>query len=112
MRVNSGVALAVVMAAALLPRGAAAEDAAGGAEVYTAQRCQICHLVAGKGNKNSPLDGVATRLSAADIREWIVDPAAAATKHGSTKKPLMPKTYAKLPSKEIDALVAYMQSLK
>jgi hypothetical protein len=41
-----------------------------------------------------------------------VAPDAAATKAKSTKKPAMPKTYAKLPAADVDALVAYMQSLK
>ena len=72
----------------------------------------MCHQVAGKGNKLSPLDGVGKKLSAADIKEWIVDPDAAAKKHGSTKKPAMPKTYAKLPPADVDALVAYLQTLK
>ena len=35
-----------------------------------------------------------------------------AKKAGSTKKPPMPKKYDKLPAADIDALVAYMQSLK
>ena len=52
------------------------------------------------------------KLSGADIKEWIVDPDAAAKKHGSTKKPLMPKTYAKLPAADVDAMVAYLQTLK
>lgn len=106
------IALLAVMAVALVPRATMAQDAAQGEQVYAAQKCQMCQMVAGKGNKNSPLDGVAARLSAADIKEWIVDPVAAATKHASTKKPLMPKAYAKLPAKDIDALVAYVQSLK
>ena len=33
-------------------------------------------------------------------------------KTGSTKKPPMPNKYSKLPAAEIDAMVAYMQSLK
>jgi mono/diheme cytochrome c family protein len=35
-----------------------------------------------------------------------------AAKTKSTKKPPMPAKYGKLPKEEIDALVAYMQSLK
>jgi hypothetical protein len=35
-----------------------------------------------------------------------------AAKVKSTKKPPMPKTYAKLPAADLDALVAYLQSLK
>lgn len=111
MRTTLIVTLATVVAA-LLPRVTLAQDVARGEQAYAAQKCQMCHLIAGKGSKISPLDGVGARLSEADLREWIVDPVAAAAKHGSTKKPLMPKTYAKLPARDIDALVAYMQSLK
>ena len=34
----------------------------------------MCHSVAGVGNKKFPLDGVGAKLSAADIKEWIVNP--------------------------------------
>jgi mono/diheme cytochrome c family protein len=91
---------------------ASAQDAQKGAEVYAAQKCQICHSIAGKGSKTNPLDGVGAKLSAEDIRNWIVDPAAMTTKTKSTKKPPMPAKYSKLPAAELDALVAYMQSLK
>jgi mono/diheme cytochrome c family protein len=83
-----------------------------GEGVYAAQKCSICHSVAGKGSKTNPLDGVGTKLSAADIRAWITDPVAMTAKTKSTKKPPMPAKYGKLPAAELDALVAYMQSLK
>ena len=83
-----------------------------GESLYGAQKCQVCHAVAGKGGKTSPLDGVGAKLSAADIKQWITHPADAATKAKSTKKPLMPNKYGSLPAADIDALVAYMQSLK
>ena len=35
---------------------------------------QICHAIAGKGNKANPLDGVGKKLSADEIRQWIVNP--------------------------------------
>ena len=89
-----------------------AEQIKKGQEVYAAQKCQTCHSIAGKGGKQSPLDGVGSKLSAAEIREWIVDPVAMTKKTNSTKKPPMPKKYDKLPAAELDALVAYMQSLK
>jgi mono/diheme cytochrome c family protein len=107
------VMMTVLMSAAMLtPNAARAQDAAKGEQVYAAQKCSMCHMVAGKGNKLSPLDGVGAKLKAEEIREWIVAPDAAAAKAKSTKKPLMPKTYAKLPPADIDALVAYLQSLK
>ena len=94
---------------------ASAQDAAAvkkGEQVYAAQKCQTCHSIAGKGAKANPLDGVGKKLSAAEIREWIVDPVAMTKKSGSQKKPPMPARYAKLPAGDIDSLVAYMQTLK
>ena len=91
---------------------AAAQDAKKGQTVYAAQKCQVCHAIAGTGNKTNPLDGVGGKLSAADIKQWIVSPAEAAAKAKSTKKPLMPNKYGSLPPADIDALVAYMLSLK
>jgi mono/diheme cytochrome c family protein len=82
-----------------------------GVKVYAAQKCSICHSIAGVGNKKLPLDGVGTKLTAAQLREWIVDPRAAEKKANSTAKPAM-KAYPNLPKAEVDALVAYMQSLK
>jgi mono/diheme cytochrome c family protein len=83
-----------------------------GQEVYTAQKCQLCHSIAGKGNKQNPLDGVGAKLSADDIRKWITHPDEMTAQTKSTKKPPMPKKWANLPAADLDALVAYMQSLK
>jgi len=106
------------LAAALafgLPLAAAAQDAAlvkKGQELYAAQKCSVCHSIAGAGNKANPLDGVGAKLSAADTHAWIVTPIEMAKKVSSTKKPPMPARWGKLPAADIDALVAYMQSLK
>ena len=66
----------------------------------------------GKGNKTNPLDGVGAKLSADDIRKWIVSPVEMTKQTGSTKKPPMVAKYDKLPAADLDALVAYMLSLK
>jgi mono/diheme cytochrome c family protein len=97
------------------PASAARQDAAQikrGQEVYTAQKCQLCHAIAGKGNKQNPLDGVGAKLSADDVRKWITHPDEMTAQTKSTKKPPMPKKWANLPAADLDALVAYMQSLK
>jgi mono/diheme cytochrome c family protein len=104
------MALALVMVAIPLP--AVAQDAAKGEGVYAAQKCSVCHSIAGKGNKQNPLDGVGAKLPAADLRAWIVDPATMTAKTGSTKKPPMPNKWAALPAAEVDSLVAYLQTLK
>jgi mono/diheme cytochrome c family protein len=103
------IAVAVI---AGVPHVAGAQDAKHGEKVYAAQKCSVCHSIAGKGGKTSALDGVGKKLSAADTREWILEPVAMAKKVGSTKKPVMPKRYNKLPAADLDGLVAYMQSLK
>ena len=87
-------------------------DAEKGKAVYAAQKCSMCHSIAGVGGKASPLDGVGKKLSEADIRAWIVTPKEMTAKAKSTKKPPMADRYAKLPAADIDALVAYMASLK
>ncbi len=96
-----------------MTRPAAGQDAVKkGQDVYTAQKCQLCHAIAGKGNKANSLDGVGGKLSADDIKQWITHPTEAAAKAKSTKKPPMPAKFGSLPAADIDALVAYMQSLK
>jgi mono/diheme cytochrome c family protein len=83
-----------------------------GQQVYAAQKCQTCHSIAGKGKTTNPLDGVGTKLSADEIKQWILDPKGMAAKAKSTKKPPMAAKYGSLPPADLDALVAYMQSLK
>jgi mono/diheme cytochrome c family protein len=105
-------ALAHALAASLFAAEQAGDAAKRGQEVYTAQKCQMCHAIAGKGNKANPLDGVGAKLSAEDIRQWITHPAEMTAKANSTKKPPMPAKYGSLPAADVDALVAYIQSLK
>ena len=83
-----------------------------GQAVYDAQKCLGCHAIAGKGNKLNPLDGVGKKLTADEIRQWIVNPTDMTAKTKSTKKPPMVNKYDKLPAADLDALVAYLVSLK
>jgi mono/diheme cytochrome c family protein len=99
----------VILAGAL---SASAQDVKKGQQVYAAQKCQTCHAIAGKGKASNPLDGVGAKLSADEIKQWIVDPKGMTAKTKSTKKPPMPAKYDKLPAADIDALVAYLASLK
>ena len=112
MRIVFRVLMIAAALAVVTARPALAQDAEKGKAVYAAQKCSVCHMVAGAGNKNNPLDGVGSKLSAADIRAWIVTPTQMTAKTKSTKKPPMPDRYSKLPAADIDSLVAYMASLK
>jgi mono/diheme cytochrome c family protein len=82
-----------------------------GMKVYADQKCSVCHSIAGKGNKNGPLDDVGSRLTADEIREWMVNPAEMTKKTKAARKPPM-KAYPNLSKDDLDALVAYMVSLK
>lgn len=81
-----------------------------GKTVYAAQKCQVCHAVGGVGNKKGVLDDIGTRLSADQIREWIVNAPEMTAKTKSARKPVM-RAYT-LPKADLDALVAYLGSLK
>ena len=102
----------LLMIGLAIPAAAAAQDAKAtkGAEVYAAQKCALCHSIGDKGNKKGPLDGVGSKLKAAEIHEWMTDAKAMTAKAKATRKPDM-KSYA-LPADELDAIVAYMTSLK
>ena len=82
-----------------------------GQKVYVAEKCSICHSIAGKGNQKGALDSVGSKLSADGIRRWIVNAPEMAAKAQVSRKPVM-KAYAAMPKDDVEALVAYMQSLK
>ena len=82
-----------------------------GQKVYAAEKCSICHAVGDQGNKRGPLDGVGSKLSADDLRSWIVNASEMTAKTKAPRKPVM-KAYAHLPKDDVDGLVAYLQSLK
>lgn len=95
--------------------GVAAQDAKkieAGKKVYDTQGCAKCHSIAGKGNKMYPLDGVGKKLSAADIKKWFTH--TAEMEAALAKKPAIKMSSKKydLKDADIDALVAYMQSLR
>jgi mono/diheme cytochrome c family protein len=106
-----GFMMLVVAAIVLAPLTARAQDAAKGQEVFAAQKCSICHSVAGKGNPKGSLDGVASKYSAEELRQWIVDAKGMAAKTKAERKPPM-KDFSSLPKADVDNLVAYLQTLK
>ncbi len=106
-RIASGAVLAAFIA---LPALLSAQDIEKGKAVYTANKCQTCHAIEGKGNKKFPLDGVGKKLSAADITNWITDPKAMEAK--LAEKPKIHMKAYKLADEDLKALVGYMQSLK
>ena len=114
-RILIGTLSAVVLVG--FAAAASAQDAkiAKGQKLFTDQKCTLCHSIEGKGNAKGPLDGVGSKLSADEIRQWITDPATMATKAKADRKPAMSTMAAKykaLSKDDVDALVAYLSSLK
>jgi mono/diheme cytochrome c family protein len=89
---------------------AAAQDAKKGEQVYTDQKCSLCHSVAGKGNQKGALDNVGAKLKPEEIRQWIVDAKGMTAKTKPERKPEM-KQYT-LDKGDVDDLVAYLSGLK
>ena len=110
MRTQSRIGLALSLGLALgFSALMAADDGTAksdkGKGVFAAQKCSMCHAIAGQGNKKTPLDGVGGRLSADDIKKWIVSPKQ--MKADSKMRP-----YPSIPHEDLEALVAYLSSLK
>ncbi len=84
---------------------------AAGKRVYDAQNCARCHSVAGEGSPRSPLDGVGASLGPVELLHY-------ATGHAAIAEDLSPRVlkekqgYQSLPKDDLDALVAYLQSLR
>ena len=93
---------------------AAAQDKAlieKGMKVYVDQKCSICHSIDGKGNAKGSLDSVGLKLKADEVREWMVNPAEITKRTKAERKPPM-RAYPNLAKEDLDAIVAYMLSLK
>jgi mono/diheme cytochrome c family protein len=107
-KVSIVVALFVLATSVLAQSQAAVEK---GMKLFADQKCSLCHSVGGKGNPKGPLEDAVQNLSAADIREWLVHPDVMREKAHAERKPAM-KSFATLSKDDLDALVAYVESLK
>ena len=107
----AGFALAVAASAS-------AQDAAKiekGKKVFAtaSPRCTVCHSIGGVGNAKGSLDGVGNTLSADEIKAWHRTPKEMAAKAKAERKPGMPAyPKEKLSDEDLDALAAYLLSLK
>ena len=88
---------------------------AAGEKAYVTLKCGTCHMIKSVGGKQaSALDGVGKKLSEADIKKWLTNPAELEAKLPQKPKMSMSgwmKTH-KLTDADVDALVAYMMSLR
>jgi mono/diheme cytochrome c family protein len=82
-----------------------------GVKVFTDQKCSVCHSIGGKGNTKGALDNVASKLTADEIRAWLVNPAEMTKKTKADRKPPM-RAYPNLSKEDVDGLVAYLRTQK
>ena len=99
--VGVAAVVAIMLCAPLFAQG----DAAAGKTVFDREKCSMCHNA-----KLNSLEGVGTKLTADQIRQWIENPAEAAKAAKSTSKMKMPKKT--LTKADVDNLVAYLQTMK
>lgn len=101
-----------VLGASAVPAFAQQPTAADGQKLFAEKKCSVCHLVGGVGNKKGAvLDKVGSKLTPADIRAWVTNaPEMAATANIDRKPPM--KAYTDFTKPEVDALVAYLTTLK
>jgi|SRR5215203_907265 len=81
-----------------------------GMQVFAAQKCSVCHSIGGKGNAKGKLDSIGSKLSAAEIKQWIVDPVTMTANAKAERKP--PMKAKPMSADDVDALVAYLSTLK
>jgi len=98
----AGVALLLMISAMIYSAESSVDH---GKEVYAAQKCSMCHSVAGAGNKAHPLDGIGSKMNADELKKFITNPK-------ETKPNISMRAYSNLPGKDLDDLVAYLESLK
>lgn len=108
MLIAAAVAAAMVGLTAVTAAAQNAKEA--GLKVFVAQKCTTCHAIAGQGNKKGALDEVGSKLTPAQIREWLIDPVGMTAKTKAARKPAMKKK--PLSAADLDALVTLLAGLK
>ena len=86
-----------------------AGDAVKGKMIFTQFACNGCHSLAGEKLTGPPLNEVASRLKAADLRESILEPTA---KIAVGYPPSMPSFKGVIPEQDLEHLLAYLLTLR
>lgn len=101
------VTLAALLSFSLAPESALA-GAKEGEKVFEDNKCIACHTLNGKSGKlakkGGPLDGVGKKRDAAWLKKYMTDPTSALPNAQMEKADLSPA--------DLDAVVAYLASLK
>jgi len=107
-----GVIVALVSGASAQKAPTAAQQVERGKAVYAREKCATCHQISRQGNSRFPLDGVASRLTADELRHWMTD--TARMEDALPRMPAVRMSARKyhLSAADLDALIAYLATLK
>jgi cytochrome c2 len=95
-----------------LSASAARQQPDAGRKVYEREKCATCHQIEKRGNTRYPLDGVASRLTSTQLRRWLTHPAEMEAALPRMPALRMSTMKYRLNRQELDALVAYLETLK
>ena len=111
MKLSYVLLLALVLSGVVRPAlGQDTKAVERGQAVFAEQKCALCHSVAKKGNPKGPLDEIGSKLTADQMRQWLLTPKEMGAKEKATRMPPMPP-FTKLSKTDLDALVGYLQTL-
>jgi cbb3-type cytochrome oxidase cytochrome c subunit len=111
----AAIGVAVVVAGIGLIAQGSAKLAEAGKQLYEKHKCADCHTINNRGGrltKQFPMDDIGKK-PATELRMWLTNPLemeAKSEKSKTTKLKLSSKKY-KFTDPELDALVAYLQTL-
>jgi mono/diheme cytochrome c family protein len=114
MSIRSYLVATVIVLTCFGTVAGAAPDLANG-KALAQKQCMACHSLEGKGNVKGPLEGLGAKLSADEIRQWMVDPKGMTAKANATRTPKMDAlpNMLKFPTPEaLDDVIAFVASLK
>ena len=115
MKAKLRVAGAIILALSLmagLSAAVARQQSEAGRRIYEREKCATCHQIEKRGNSRYPLDGVARRLTPEQLRRWLTDPADMEAALPRMPALRMSTMKYRLNRQELDALVAYLETLK
>lgn len=92
--------------AAIIVADAASEA---GRRAFDKLNCGMCHSIGGRGNTDSPLDGISARRDRAAIREWTTGTGAARDRLPAS---IVRRKARYLNDPDLDTLVEYLSRLK
>jgi mono/diheme cytochrome c family protein len=112
VRRRTAVCFGLILSTGLLARAQNDPRVEAGRRIYEREKCAACHQIARKGNSRFPLDGVGSRLTPEQIRRWITHTAEMEAALPRLPAIRMSSTKYRLSKDDLDALVAYLDTLK